>query len=263
MASVSPEGPVVSSSAARWLLPAVVPITLVVVWWFASADSTSIFFPPLSSILERFRELWLFALVPEHVVPSLQTIGLGLGISIVLGIALGVVLGLNAHVAKAAEPVLQFLRYLPAVALLPLAIQLIGIGPDMRVVIVVLGALWPILLNTIDGVRGVHPAVIDVARSNRIRTVDWVFRIVIPSASPQIFAGIRASLAVSVILMFASELLGASRGIGYFILEAQRQFSLPEMWSGMILLGIIGYVLNIVLMLVERWALAWHRGART
>ncbi|MCK6212103.1 ABC transporter permease [Georgenia sp. EYE_87] len=236
---------------------------LVAAWWFASADSTSIFFPPLALIVEKFRELWLFALVGEHVVPSLQSIGLGLGISIVLGIALGVLLGLNGYVATAVDPVLQFLRYLPAVALLPLAIQLIGLGQDMRVVTIVLGALWPVLLNTIDGVRGIDPATIDVARSNRIRPVDWIFRIVIPSAAPQIFAGIRASLAVSVILMFASELLGASRGIGYFILQAQRQFSLPEMWSGMILLGIIGYLLNLILMLVERSALAWHRKSRT
>lgn len=250
------------SPAARWLLPAIVPVALIAGWWFASAGSRSIYFPPLSTILQRFRELWLFALVPEHVVPSLQTIGLGLGISIVLGVGLGVVLGLSDYVATAFGPVLQFLRYLPAVALLPLAIQLIGIGQDMRVTIVVLGALWPILLNTIDGVRSVHPSVVDVARSNRVRPVDWVFRMVIPSAAPQIFAGIRASLAVSVILMFASELLGASRGIGYFILEAQRQFSLPEMWSGMILLGVIGYILNIILVLVERWALAWHRRSR-
>jgi ABC-type nitrate/sulfonate/bicarbonate transport system permease component len=250
------------SRSARFAWPAVVPLALIAIWWFASANNASIYFPPLSQILERFKELWLFALVPEHVIPSLQSILYGLGISIVLGIGLGTLLGLNGQVATAVNPVLQFLRYLPAVALLPLAIQLIGIGQEMRVTIIVLGALWPVLLNTIDGVRGIHPSLIDVARSNRVRTFDWIFRIVLPSASPQIFAGIRASLAVSVILMFASELLGASRGIGYFILEAQRQFSIPEMWSGMILLGIIGYALNVILMAIEYFTLAWHRKSR-
>ncbi|APH46052.1 hypothetical protein BMW26_14605 [Microbacterium sp. 1.5R] len=252
-----------NARAARIALPALVPIALIAIWWFASAGSTSFYFPPLETILRRFRELWLFALVPEHVVPSLQAILAGLGISVVLGIALGVVIGLSDYVATAVGPVLQFLRYLPAVALLPLAIQLIGIGQDMRITIIVLGALWPILLNTIDGVRGTPPAFVDVARSNRVRTVDWIFRIVLPNAGPQIFAGIRASLAVSVILMFASELLGASRGIGYFILQAQRQFSIPEMWSGMLLLGIIGYALNLILMVIEHHVLAWHRKSRT
>lgn len=252
-----------STRIARFVLPGLLPIALVAVWWLASAESSSFYFPPLATILERFQQLWLFALVPEHVVPSLQAILAGLSISIVLGVSLGVLLGLSSYVAVAVGPVLQFMRYLPAVAVLPLAIQLIGIGQDMRITIIVLGALWPILLNTIDGVRGIPQAFVDVARSNRVRTVDWIFRIVIPNASPQIFAGIRASLAVSVILMFASELLGASRGIGYFILEAQRQFSIPEMWSGMLVLGIIGYGLNLILLVIEHYLLAWHRRSRT
>lgn len=247
----------------RFFLPLIVPVLLIALWWVASAKSTSFFFPPLAKIWQRFQDLWLFDLVGEHVVPSLNSVVIGLGISIVIGVGLGIALGLNDAIASAVGPMLQFMRYLPAVAMLPLAIQLMGIGPDMRVLIVVLGALWPVLLNTIDGVRGVHPALVDVARSNRLRPFDWVFRVVVPSAAPQIFAGIRASLAVSVILMFASELMGASQGIGYFILETQRQFSLPEMWSGMILLGIIGYSLNVILMLVERFALDWHRQSRS
>jgi len=130
------------------------------------------------------------------------------------------------------------------------------------VTIIVLGAIWPILLNTMDGVRALNPSYRDVAKSTRIRRRDWIFRIVLPAASPQIFSGIRASLAVSVVLMVASELLGSSAGIGYFILESQRQFSIPEMWSGMVLLGIIGYLLNVIFAIVEHGVLAWHRKSR-
>jgi len=243
-------------------LAVILPVALVTLWWFASAGTTNFYFPPLATIAEVFDELWVFDLVPVHVVPSLEAIGLGLGISIVLGISIGVVLGLSPLVSTTVSPVLQFLRYLPAVALLPLAIQLIGIDIWMRVTIIVLGAIWPILLNTMDGVRGLPPSYRDVAVSTRLRGRDWIFRIVLPAASPQIFTGIRASLAVSVVLMVASELLGSSSGIGYFILESQRQFSIPEMWSGMILLGIIGYLLNLIFAIVERRALAWHRLSR-
>ncbi|MFV0319217.1 MAG: ABC transporter permease [Microbacterium sp.] len=243
-------------------LALLLPIAVVVTWWFTSANSTSFYFPPLETILTRFRELWIFDLVPVHVAPSLASIGLGLLASIVIGVTAGVILGLSPFISETVSPVLQFLRYLPAVALLPLAIQLIGIGIEMRVTIIVLGAVWPILLNTMDGVRAIHPAVVDVARSTRISPVDWIFRIVLPAASPQIFAGIRASLAVAVVLMVASELLGSSSGMGYFILESQRQFSLPEMWSGMILLGIIGYLLNVLFGLIEHRVLAWHRLSR-
>lgn len=241
----------------------VLPVALVALWWFGSASSTSFYFPPLANILETFRELWVFDLVPVHVVPSLISIGLGLLASIVIGVTVGVVLGLSPFISETVSPVLQFLRYLPAVALLPLAIQLIGIGLEMRVTIIVLGAVWPILLNTMDGVRAIHPSIADVARSNRVRRRDWILRIVLPAASPQIFAGIRASLAVAVVLMVASELLGSSSGMGYFILESQRQFSLPEMWSGMILLGIIGYLLNVLFGVIEHRVLAWHRLSRS
>lgn len=262
MASLAAEGTRVKSVAAKALLPAILPIGLLVLWWVGSANSTSIYFPPLEVILQTFRELWVFALVPEHVYPSLISITLGLGVSVVLGVTLGTVLGLSTRVAVATTPALQFFRYLPAVALIPLAIQLVGLGIEMRVGIIVFGALWPILLNTVDGVRGIHPAVRDVARSNRVRPIDWIFRMVLPAASPQIFAGIRASLAVSVIVMVASEMLGATAGLGFFILQSQRQFSLPEMWSGMFVLGVIGYLLNIILLIVEHRVLSWHRLSR-
>lgn len=240
----------------------VVPVFLVLAWWFTSADSTSVYFPPLSDILSTFRDVWLFERFGTDVVPSITAIGLGLLVSIALGVTLGMVLGLNHAISDVVSPILQFLRYLPAVALLPLTIQLLGLGLSMRVTVIVLAALWPILLNTIDGVRGIHPAVVDVARSTRISRADWILRVVLPAASPQIFTGIRASLSVSVVLMVASELLGTSSGIGYFILESQRQFSISEMWSGMLLLGVFGYVLNLIFGRVEHRVLAWHRLSR-
>jgi ABC-type nitrate/sulfonate/bicarbonate transport system permease component len=242
---------------------ALLPVLLITAWWSISANARSFYFPPLSKILEVFRDLWIFDLVNVHVVPSLTAIGLGLTTSILAGITLGVILGLTPVLHGTVDPVLQFLRCLPAVALLPLTIQLIGIGLEMRVSIIALGATWPILLNTVDGVRSVHPSVLDMASSYRLKRKDFILRVILPSASPQIFAGVRASLSVAVILMVASELLGSFHGMGYFILESQRQFSMPEMWSGMILLGIIGYLLNVVFGQVEKFVLAWHRLSRS
>ena len=233
------------------LAPLLLPVLLVAAWWFASAGSSSIYFPPLADILETFRQLWLFALVPEHVVPSVTAIGLGLGTRSCSGAARGAAGPQPQRSPPQATPRCSS-SGTPAVALLPLAIQLIGLGIEMRVTIIVFGALWPILLNTMDGVRGIHPGRHRRGRSNRVRRGQLAVRMVLPAASPQIFSGIRASLAVSVIVMIASEMLGSSAGLGFFILQAQRQFSLPEMWSGMILLGVIGYLLNVTLLIVER-----------
>ena len=123
-------------------------------------------------------------------------------------------------------------------------------------------SIWPVLLNTIDGVTGIDPTLNDTARVYGVSGRQRLLRIVLPAASPQIFAGMRTSLSLALILMVISEMVASTNGIGYFVLQSQRTFAIPEMWSGILLLGILGYVLNAGFMLVERRVLRWHRGAR-
>ena len=122
--------------------------------------------------------------------------------------------------------------------------------------------VWPVLLNTIDGVTGDRP---DDARDRAVvrdQGRDRLQRIILPAASPQIFAGMRTSLSLALILMVISEMVASTNGIGFFVLQSQRSFAIPEMWSGILLLGLLGYVLNVAFVLIERRVLAWHRGAR-
>ena len=118
------------------------------------------------------------------------------------------------------------------------------------------------LLNTIDGVAGVEATVVETVRSYRIRPLDRLRLVVLPAASPQIFAGLRTSLSLAIIMMVVSEMVASTNGVGYFIVDAQRSFAIPEMWAGMIMLGLLGYVLNLLFGLVERRVLGWHRGSR-
>jgi ABC-type nitrate/sulfonate/bicarbonate transport system permease component len=113
-----------------------------------------------------------------------------------------------------------------------------------------------------DGIGGIEPTLLDTSRVYGIGTRDRIFRVMLPAAAPQIFAGLRTSLSLSLILMVISEMVASTNGIGYFVLKSQRTFAIPEMWSGILLLGILGYVLNLVFVLVERRVLRWHRGAR-
>ena len=251
-----------TSRARTIALELALPATLVAVWWQVSSSSTSVYFPPLSDIVARFRELWLFDRVGVDVVPSLINLFAGEAIAIAVGIAIGFALGSSPWLHATVSPVLEFLRCMPAVVLLPLAIQLLGLSHTMRIAFIAFGAMWPVLLNTIDGVRSLDPAVRDVMRAYRISPRERMLHVVLPAASPRIFVGVRASLAVAVILMVASELLGASAGIGFFVLESQRQFSIPEMWSGILLLGMLGYSLNLAFGMVEHRMLRWHRGLR-
>jgi sulfonate transport system permease protein len=244
------------------VLELAVPVAAIGAWWALSAGSTSVYFPPLSQMIRALRETWLFGHWGSDAVPSLVNLAAGYLLSCAAGIVVGVFLGLAPVLADAVAPVLEFARAIPGVALLPAAILLLGIGAETRISLIVFGTIWPVLLNTIDGVRSIDPAVRDVARSYRITRGRWLLRIVLPAASPQIIAGMRTALSIGITVMVFSEMLGTTNGIGFQILSAQRSFAVSHMWAGMIFLGILGYLLNLGFRGFEWAVLRWHRGMR-
>ncbi len=207
------------------------------------------------------RETWLFGRLGSDAVPSLERMAAGYGLALLLGVGGGLLIGSSRPVRQLTDPVIEFLRALPPPVLIPLAILVFGIGPSMKVFVIAAGCVWPILLNTVDGVRGLDPTLVETARVYGIRRWDRLRAIVLPAASPRIFAGLRLALSLALILMVISEMEASTNGIGFFILQAQRSFSIPEMWSGILLLGLLGYAANGAFVLVERRVLRWHRGA--
>jgi ABC-type nitrate/sulfonate/bicarbonate transport system permease component len=252
----------VRSRALAVVLEITVPLALLAIWAVWSSGSDTYYFPPLTDILEEFADTWVFERVGSDVVPSLVRLGLGYGIACVVAVAVGLALGLSTPLRRATDPIVQFLRAIPPPALLPFGILVLGVGTSMKVFIIAFVCLWPVLLNTIDGVAGVDPTLRETATVYRISGRDRLLRVTLPAAAPQIFAGMRTSLSLALILMVISEMVASSNGIGYFVLQSQRSFAIPEMWSGILLLGILGYVLNAVFLLVERRVLRWHRGSR-
>jgi ABC-type nitrate/sulfonate/bicarbonate transport system permease component len=253
--------------ATRWIVLAV----LVALWQVAAQAAANIFFPPPLDILQRVQELWfsgpagslfLTDLVWEDVVPSLARMLGGWLIVVVLGIGLGIVAGRSRAISETIDPVVEFLRSTPAPALIPVFIILFGTDTTMRVSLIAFGALWPVLLNTMDGARGVDPTHLATARAFGIPGSAQLTRIVLPAAMPKIFAGLRVSLGLALILMVVSELVASTNGIGHHIIQAQKVFAMTDMWAGIVLLGILGYLLNAVLVAIEGRVLAWHRGAR-
>jgi ABC-type nitrate/sulfonate/bicarbonate transport system permease component len=240
-----------------------VPVAILGAWqlWTAHADDPK--FPRLSTILVEFREMWLFSQFGTHVVPSLERIGLGFGIAVVAGIALGIPLGLSRWGRILAMPHIEWWRAMPPPALLPISILLLhSIGNRQKVSFIAFFCLFPILLNTIDGVRGLDPALIETARSYGVPRLERIRRIVFPAALPQIFAGMRTSLSLAVIMMVLTEYFSSTSGVGYVLLISKNTFQLTPMWAAIVLIGVLGYLLNFLLILVERRVLAWHRGWR-
>jgi ABC-type nitrate/sulfonate/bicarbonate transport system permease component len=151
---------------------------------------------------------------------------------------------------------------MPPPALLPISIVLLGIFDKQKVALIAFFCLFPILLNAIDGVRGIEPTLMETARSYGIPWRETVRRIVVPAAMPQIVAGMRTSLSLAVIIMVLAEWWGSTSGVGYVLLISKDTLQFTTMWSAILLIGLLGYLLNLVFGLWEKRLLAWHRGWR-
>jgi sulfonate transport system permease protein len=246
----------------KWVLAVGTPALLLAAWWFASTESSSTFFPPLEQILTRFQQLWLFAHFPTDVVPSLANLAGGFALAAIAGIGLGFILALIRPVRWALEPIIHFVRSIPPVALVPIFITMIGFGNDMRITSIALAATFPTLIATMDGIRSVDGTLKDVSVVYRLTRTEKFTQVYLPAAAPQIFSGLQVSLQVAFIVMIASEMLGASTGIGALTLTAQQSFMIADMWAGVLLLGVLGFVINKMFDLAKTRILAWYFGAK-
>ncbi|MCZ2827566.1 ABC transporter permease [Modestobacter sp. VKM Ac-2986] len=235
---------------------------VLVLWWVLSADSTSTFFPPLQNIVQRLWETWVVGEARSDLYSSLRHFAIGYTIAGVLGVAIGALLWKFQRVGHAVSPVLYFVYVIPTAALLPAIVAIMGIGSPMKITIVVLAAVWPTMLNTLDGMRGIDPIKLDTAKVLHMSPLTTVRSVVLPGAMPQIMAGLRHSLSIAVIMMVVSELIASTEGIGFFILEAQQRFAITTMWTGIIVLALVGSALTFLFIAVERVVLGWYIGAR-
>ncbi|WP_019814609.1 ABC transporter permease [Saccharomonospora saliphila] len=242
-------------------------VVAVVLWELVTLATESPFFPRPTEILGTAADLWfsgspsevfLGPTVYDDVLPSLGRVFGGWAVAAVIGIAAGVALGRSRTAMDYVGPLLAFLRAVPPPALIPVFLVLFGIDNTMKLVTIVFGAIWPILLNTVDGARSVSPLQHETARSFRAPRHYWVGLVVLPAAAPKIFAGLRLSLSLSLILMVIAEMVGTTNGIGYQLIFAQQSFEYPTMWAWIVLLGVLGYGLNALLLTVERRVLRWQ-----
>jgi len=244
------------------LLELWLPAVLVAAWWIWSASADAPFFPPLSDILDRFRQMWLFSLFVSDVLPSLRNLAIGFAIASLVGIALGILIGRMRWLRSLTEPLIHFMRSTPGVAIVPIFVLVLGFGASMKISIIAVSALFPTLIATIDGVRSVDPVLLDSARVYHLNRRQRVLQLLLPGAGPQIFAGLQVSLQTAFVVMIASEMLGSTQGIGALTLKAQQSFEVVDMWSGIVLLGVLGYLINVLFLVVRRRWLGWYDGLR-
>ncbi|MCY1232690.1 putative aliphatic sulfonates transport permease protein SsuC [compost metagenome] len=179
-----------------------------------------------------------------------------------IGVVGGVLIGSIRWLRALLEPVLEFFRAIPPPVLVPVLILLMGITDSMKIAVIISGCVWPVLLNTIEGVRAVDGVLSDSAHTYGIDGWARVRYLVLPSASPQILAGVRQSLSLGLILMVISEMFASSSGLGFTIVQFQRSFAIPEMWSGIVVLGLLGVAMSFIFQWAERNILRWYHGQK-
>jgi ABC-type nitrate/sulfonate/bicarbonate transport system permease component len=245
----------------RWLGVAFI-LVLLALWEIAAASGKmpSMSFPRMSAVLATWWELIVSGELFGELVPSLWRMFAGYFIGVALGVVLGLLMGYFRVFYSLLEPITEVLRPIPSPAYLPIVILFLGIDDEMKIFMIGFASFFPVLLNTYSGVRSVDPIQLQTARTFGVTGWKLLWQIVLPSAAPYIFTGMRVSLAVGLIVMVISEMVAASSGIGYFILSAQRGFKIREMFAGVITLALVGYLLNRLFVAIENRVLAWHYG---
>lgn len=248
----------------KTLFAVTLPALLIAVWWLATELTVqTVFVPQPGPVFEKLVTVWFGELFFSDVVPSVMRLLAGLALSITVGVVFGLLIGSVRWIYWATEPLLEFIRAIPATILIPILLLVVGINESTRTIVVLAGCVWPILLNTISGVQSIDEVLRDTARVYRISGFAKVRYLLVRGASPQIIAGIRQSLAIGLILIVVAEMFAAaSDGIGYQLNAFQGGLRIPEMWAGIFLLSIVGLVLNGIFQIGQRVALRWYRGVK-
>ncbi|MEU4635419.1 ABC transporter permease [Micromonospora chalcea] len=217
-----------------------------------------VFLPPLSEVLAAWWELLRTGQLADHIGASLTRSLTGLALAVVTAIPLGLLIGWYRPLADLLSPLLEVFRNTAALALLPVFVLILGLGETSKIALVVYACSWPILLNTVAGVKGVDPLLIRSARSMGLNHLRLFQKVILPAAVPTVFTGVRLAGAYSILVLVAAEMVGAKAGLGYLVNYAQYNFAIPDMYAGIITISAIGLVVNQLLVAGERRFSTWR-----
>ncbi|ACM20018.1 aliphatic sulfonates ABC transporter, membrane protein [Geotalea daltonii FRC-32] len=235
-------------------------VAILVVWQalFQLGYIKPIILPPPSRIALTFLDLLKSGEMAKHLGISVLRVLEGFGIAALLGLSLGIAIGLSRTLDRLTDLVIQVIKPIPPIAWIPLAILWFGIGEQSKVYIIFLGAFFPVIINTIDGIRQTDHKFVEVARILEVPRRKFIGQMVIPGALPAIMTGIRIGLMVAWMCVVAAELIAASSGIGYLIMDARQLSQSDVVLVGMITIGVIGKLMDSVLKRLEKRLISWR-----
>ncbi|MEY2619676.1 MAG: hypothetical protein RL522_2678 [Pseudomonadota bacterium] len=235
---------------------------LLVLWevsartWVASPN-----WPPVTQVLAAGVDSFASGELPKVFLSSLGRMVAGFAAGGLLGVIVGLLMGRFRWVNAALDTLVELVRPIPIPAIVPPLILLLGIDTAMKVFIVAFATFFPVLVNTIAGVRSVEKTALDVARTFQVSPARTALRVVLPASLPYIMVGLRTSLALALIVTVIAEMIAGSEGIGYYIMTMQFAMRSGEMYASILLLAVVGYLLNLVMLGVEKRLLHWFQRA--
>ncbi len=229
-------------------------------FWAPAAPKLQLYFPPVSRIFSALGQAIAAGSIAQHLLTTLGRFAEGFLLAAVLAVLLGVMLGYFGFVHGLLATLIELLRPMPSVAIIPVAILLLGIGDAMIVSVTVYASVWPILINTIDGVRNIDRTLIDTGRTFGLGRRQILWQIILPGASPYIVTGLRIGLSIALILVTTAEMIAGSKGLGFYILDEERAMNSANMYAGIVVVALLGYALNRLFLLIETRAMKWRHG---
>ncbi|MGN0352495.1 MAG: ABC transporter permease [Roseburia sp.] len=246
-----------------WLgkLESVLPIILLLVIWITvdlAGELNTVLFPSPKTVWNTFLNKIMDASLLEAIRVSVIRVLKGYALAVVLGISLGTIIGLSKHMQNITDLIIQIVKPIPPIAWIPLVILWMGIGETSKVFLIFLGGFFTILLNVIDGIRYTDKKLLEVARVMETPRKKYVTQLIIPAAFPSIFTGLRVALGICWTCVVAAELVAATSGVGYMISNARNFGQMDVVIVGMISIGIVGKIMDVILKIIEKKVLAWN-----
>lgn len=251
------------------LLPWCLPVVLVGIWHMAATLGwlNRAVFPGPTEVVNVAASLIERGQLQHHLWVSVQRVALGFGIGASIGLFLGVVLGLSRNLRQIFDLSLQMVRTVPHLALVPLMIFWFGIGEEPRILLVALGVVFSVYINTAAGIRGVDPKLVELGRSYGLSNLQLVAKVILPGALPQILTGIRYALGVAWLTLVVAETIASREGLGFLVQDARELLRLDVIVLVILIYALAGWFCDFVTRLIEARLLKWHpsyavKGAR-
>ncbi len=216
-----------------------------------------ILLPTFSLTIITIKNLILSGELQVHLLASLQRSVAGFGLALVVGISLGLIMGWYNRIERHTDLLVQSLRNTSTFALMPIFIIFLGIGEVSKVAIIFFGAVWPILINTISGVKSVDPLFIKAARSMGVNDTELFKKVILPASVPSIMAGVRLGVKIAIMVVIAAEMIAANSGMGYFIQYARTIFQTDQVYAGVLVMTVLGLTANYLMVWIEKKATYW------